>query len=231
MLPTENQHVDQALLERIWRGEERAKEDLVRKYLPMVHRIVRDRAARWSDHYDDLCQEGSIGLLKAIFEYDPEHYAVKFSTFAYICILRRVSNVLKQAQSRKNRLFAQALSLNAGAAIEDGRPNLQDLLLADAADDPLEMLLDRLTEERLRLVLLNHLSQVEYAVIDRLLQGLSTEEIQAELSLGGKVIDNARTRARVKLRRLVGRYGSLLNPELPLRARKRLDLAIKVCVG
>ena len=66
----------------------------------MVHRIVRNQGGRWSD-YEDLCQEGIIGLLKAIGEYNPERYAVKFSTFAYICILRRVSNIIRQARPRK----------------------------------------------------------------------------------------------------------------------------------
>ena len=45
------------------------------------------------------------------------------------------------------------------------------------------------------------------------------------------MVDNARTRARLKLRRLVERYGSLLSPELPLNVRKRLDLAMEIRVG
>ncbi|MGE5551878.1 MAG: sigma-70 family RNA polymerase sigma factor [Bacteroidota bacterium] len=229
-MAAENQLIDEALLKRAWAGDELAKEDLVKKYLPMVHRIVRMRAARWSDCYEDLCQDGMIGLLKAIGEYDPGRYAVKFSTFAYICILRRVANVLKHAQTKKNRILTNALSLNSGFTPEDGRAFLQDALVA-VDGDPLEEVVERWAEERLRLVLKNHLSNVEFAVIDLLLLGMSTEEIQAELALGAKVVDNARTRARLKLRRLVEKYGSLLSPNLPLYARKRLDLAITVRVG
>ena len=228
MLPENNQLIDQSLLGRAWRGDREAQEDLVRKYLPMVHRIVRSQGRRWLD-YEDLCQEGIIGLLKAISEYNPERYAVKFSTFAYICILRRVSNIIRQGQTKKSRALNAALSLSAHAAGEENR-TIQDSLMAKSAD-PLELVLTDWSEERLRAVLMAHLSHVEYTVIDLLLRGLSTGEIQAELGLGAKVIDNARTRARLKLRRLVAKYGTLLSPDLPLNARKRLDLAISVRVG
>ena len=50
MLPEENQLIDQALLGRAWRGDREAQEDLVRKYLPMVHRIVRSQGRRWLDY-------------------------------------------------------------------------------------------------------------------------------------------------------------------------------------
>jgi len=224
----DNQLFDRALLQRAWGGEESAKEELVRKYLPMVYRIVRGQCVRWADH-EDLCQEGLIGLLKAISEYNPSRYAVKFSTFAYICILRRVANVIRQGQTKKSRALSMALSLNACLSTEENRTVQDSLMVAGA--DPLDVILGDWMEDRLRTVLKVHLSYVEYAVVDLLLQGLSTGEIQAELALGPKVIDNARTRARLKLRRLVEQYGSLLSPELPLSARKRLDLAMAVRVG
>ncbi|MGE5528703.1 MAG: sigma-70 family RNA polymerase sigma factor [Patescibacteria group bacterium] len=228
MTGEDNQSIDRALLDRDRAGDEAAKEALVGKYLPMVHHIVIAHCAGRRD-YEDLCQEGAIGLLKAINEFDPGHYKVKFSTFAYICILRRVANVLKQGLARKHRMLTHALSLNALRAGEDGATAFD--LPAAGETDPQDILLRSWSEERLRLVLEAHLSSVEYAVMALLLQGWPAGEIQAKLGVAAKVVDNARTRARLKLRRLIHRYGSLLNPDLPLKARKRTDLAIEVSVG
>lgn len=228
-MPTEeNQLVDMMLLKRVWSGDEAAKEELVRKYLPMVHGLARRQVGEWVD-YEDLCQEGAIGLLRAINEYDPARYAVKFSTFAYICIMRHVANVVRRTQTKKSRLFNAAVSLNAQLVYDENRTVLDSLVVKEA--DPLEIVLADWAEERLHAVLGAHLSAVEYAVVHLLLQGLSTGEIQAELALGAKVIDNARTRARTKLLRLIREYGSLLHPDLPLCARRRLDLAMAIRVG
>lgn len=224
----ENQLVDMVLLKKVWSGDEAAKEELVRKYLPMVHGLARRQVGEWVD-YEDLCQEGAIGLLRAINEYDPGRYAVKFSTFAYICIMRHVANVIRRTQTKKSRLFNTAVSLNAQLVCDENRTVLDSLVAKEA--DPLEIVLADWAEERLQAVLGAHLTAVEYAVIHLLLQGLSTGEIQAELALGAKVIDNARTRARTKLLRLIREYGSLLHPDLPLSVRKRLDLAMAIRVG
>jgi len=59
-----------------------------------------------------------------------------------------------------------------------------------------------------------------------IITGMSSGEIQDELGLDAKIIDNARTRARLKLRRLMDQYGSLLDPQLPMKVRKRVDLAM-----
>ena len=73
-----------------------------------------------------------------------------------------------------------------------------------------------------------HLSPVEYLVFFLYLQGLSCREIQDKLGIKAKVVDNAKTRARLKLQRVIKRYGSLLNPEIPLKTRKRRDLSLKI---
>jgi len=226
MAAQDNQALDRMLLTRIKRGDEEAKEALVRKYLPMVHRIVRGRFG-YGCEYDDLVHEGAIGLLKAILEYDPLQYAVKFSTFAYLCVARRVCNSLKQACTKKRQALRSAISLQARQAWGEENRTIADAVEAKTAD-PLETIMADWSEDRLRAVLRVHLSVVEFTVIDLLLQGLNTAEIQDQLCLEPKVVDNARTRARLKLRRLVREYGSLLNPDLPLRTKKRLDLAMRV---
>lgn len=223
---TSNQEYDLHLLGRIRADSDSAsKEELVLKYLPMVKHIVRNQLTACLE-FDDLAQEGLIGLLRAIEEYDAGKYDIKFSTFAYICILRKVFNAIKQYYSTKNKILNNAMSLYAHTSPDENR-SLIDLLGTETSD-PLEIVEDQWTCERLDRVLQVYLSRVEYSVMSMLLNGMTAGEIQCALGLEPKVIDNARTRARLKLRRLVERYGSLLDPHLPLKTRKRMDLAMSL---
>ena len=66
-----NQSHDLQLIRQDPQRRRQRKEELVRKYLPMIKHIVRNHYASFLD-YDDLIQEGMIGLLSAIDEYRPE---------------------------------------------------------------------------------------------------------------------------------------------------------------
>jgi RNA polymerase sigma-B factor len=62
---------DDALLEH-WRrrGDESAREELVRRFMPLVRSLAR-RYSYTSEPLDDLVQVGSVGLLQALERYDP----------------------------------------------------------------------------------------------------------------------------------------------------------------
>jgi RNA polymerase sporulation-specific sigma factor len=222
-----NQECDLEFIIRIKRSADPvAKEDLVRKYLPMVKHIVRKNINPAPGDYEDLLQEGVIGLLKAINKYNHELYSIKFSTFAYICILRKIYNARRQIWNTGNRLAQEATSFYQELAPEDSRVLLD--LIDDSTFDPERIIEEKLTCLRLAEVLKAHLSPVEYLVFFLYLQGLSCREIQQKLGIKAKVVDNAKTRARLKLQRVIKRYGSLLNPEIPLKTRKRRDLSLKI---
>lgn len=223
----DNQTIDLELIYSIRAGDGKARDDLVQKYIPMVKYIIRNYYSSFLD-FEDLLQEGLIGLLGAMEEYKPEQYDVKFSSFAYLCILRRVYNVIKQTTGNKHRLLNEATSLQAPLGAEENRA-VMDLLTEKIPQfDPEWVLEDKYVNEVLGQVLQNHLSLLEYAVIDRLLKGYSASEIEQEMGVGLKVIDNARTRVKAKLRRLLDEHGSLLNPEVPTNVRKRKDLYLHI---
>lgn len=224
-----NQKLDLELIKQIRKGEMAAKEKLVAKYVPMVKYIIRNYYASFLD-FEDLLQEGLIGLLNAIDEYKPEKFDVKFSSFAYICILRRVYNVIKQTNGNKHRLLNEAVSLQATIGTDENRIVL-DIVPADPADiDPEQLIEEKIVNDLLDEVLRNHLSVLEYAVITRLIKGYTCSEIQEDIGVGPKVIDNARTRVKAKLRRLLGEYGSLLSPDVPTEVRRREDLYLEIPV-
>jgi len=76
-----------------------------------------------------------------------------------------------------------------------------------------------------------YLSVLEYVVTVLLRQGYTTSEISCAMGLNLKAVDNARTRVKAKLRRILRKYGSLTHPEIPRKMRKREDLYLKVKVS
>lgn len=221
-----NQDQDLCLIKRFRIEQDHfSREALVKKYLPMVRHIVKNHHVPISD-FDDYFQEGVIGLLKAIDEYDPENYQIKFSTFAYICIIRRIFNTLKSAKVQTTYRTVKVLSLNAFVNNEDESCTLMDLL-PNLHDEPFAEVEDSWMQQKLAAVLEAYLSPIELQVMQMVLNGYKMRDIQNRLSLSLKVLDNARTRARLKLTKILYRYGSLLSPQIPLKARKRTDLTIR----
>jgi RNA polymerase sigma-B factor len=76
---------DGELLARARGGEERAREELVERYLPLSRRLAR-RYQRSEEPLEDLMQVASLGLLKAVDRYDPSRDTA-FSSFAVPTIL------------------------------------------------------------------------------------------------------------------------------------------------
>lgn len=220
----QNQARDLALLELIRAGDVAAKDEMVRKYIPLVKHIVSNHYASFLD-FDDLMQEGVIGLLSAIDEYESS-YNVKFSSFAYICIIRKIYNVIKQSNGNKHKALNDAISLHSYVGTDESRTVIDLLPNEGGTVDPEEWAVERFVSEKIREVLKNHLSILEFAVISLLLDGYSNGEIEAKIGVGSKAVDNARTRVRLKLRRLLSEYGSLISPKVPSKVRKREDLYI-----
>lgn len=68
------------LFKRLNNGDLSAKEDLINGNLKLVLSILKPFTGR-CDNMDDLFQVGTIGLIKAIDNFDLSH-GVKFSTYA-----------------------------------------------------------------------------------------------------------------------------------------------------
>lgn len=75
-------------------GDSQAREKLISINLPLVHALCRRYPAQTIE-YEDIFQEGCIGLLKALQKYDPEKGA-KFSTYAVPFILGHIKACLRQ---------------------------------------------------------------------------------------------------------------------------------------
>lgn len=225
-----NQARDLTLIRHLRSGDDYARDQLVKKYLPMVKHIVRKHYSAFLE-FDDLMQEGFIGLLAAINEYRPDEFDVKFSSFAYMCIIRKVYNVIKQTNGNKHKALNHAVSLHAYVNSDETRTMLDLVPMEDPTVDPAWIFETKHLNQRLNTVLQDHLSYLEYAVITLMLQGYSSREIETRIGVKAKVVDNARTRVKAKIKRIVEDYGSLQSPKIPKHVRRRRDLCMQVTVG
>ena len=123
-----------ALIERAQKGDNDAKEILVRKNIALVKSLVKKFLNRGYE-YEDLFQLGSIGLIKAIQNYEPK-YNVRFSTYAVPMIVGEIKRFLrddgmiKVSRSLKE-LVSKAASVREQLKAKLGRdPNIQEI--ADA---------------------------------------------------------------------------------------------------
>lgn len=72
---------ERELLERYHReGDFDARTEFIERTMAIVHHVARRYADR-GEHYDDLVQAGSVGLLKAVDRFDVDR-GVQFATFA-----------------------------------------------------------------------------------------------------------------------------------------------------
>ena len=172
-----------------------AEEALAERYAREVRMCVRPYFLIGGDS-EDLIQEGMIGLLYAIREYNRDKGA-SFRTYAQICIQNRIKSAVRSAQRMKN------------APLNDGVP-LDDVLSDESqslgthyyARSPEEQVLARETENEFISAYSRCLSKLEAEILSLFLDGLSYEEMAAASGRDVKAVDNAVQRIRRKLAKL-----------------------------
>ncbi len=76
------------------KGDLKARDELFSLNLPLVMAMVK-RVSRGREDFDDLFQEGCLGLLKALQRFDPER-ETRFSTYAVPFIMGEMRSYLRK---------------------------------------------------------------------------------------------------------------------------------------
>lgn len=179
-------------------GDPNAEEALAERYVRSVRICARPLFLAGGDS-EDLIQEGMLGLLSAIRQYDAAAN-VSFKTYAELCINRRLYSAVKSASRLKH------LPLNNGVPLdsilsEESQPQTANYPEANRRITE-EQVLARESEKELHSVFSRYLSGFEAQVLQLYLSGLSYAEMAAQTHKSEKSIDNAVQRIRRKLARL-----------------------------
>ncbi len=94
------------------------KKDLVIKNMGLVRSIIRDRFSVYHEYYDDMLQEGTIGLIKAVAKHDPTKGA-QLSTFAYFCIKNEIQKFVSECTDTIRVPVSVSLAINSTRRIKE----------------------------------------------------------------------------------------------------------------
>ena len=97
---TYNKIPDEQLICRLRNGEDEIMDYLMIKYKSMVRRKARAMYLIGGDN-DDLIQEGMIGLIKAVRDFDSEA-GQSFSGFAELCVSRQMYSAIASSKRKKH---------------------------------------------------------------------------------------------------------------------------------
>ena len=180
-----NKGTDESLAEKAQKGDGVAAEELLQRY----KNAVRARARKYffeGFETDDLVQEGMIGLYAAIGDYKPS-CGKSFKNFAYLCVTRRIVDVLRAAGKQK---LLGGILFDPDTLTEGYTPEY--------------FLLDEESRAEFRAKLMGELSDFEFRVVTYYLDGMSYAQICEATGKDFKSVDNALARSK---RKLMGAYG------------------------
>lgn len=170
-------------------GDKAAWEELYKRYKPRVLSIAR-RFFLSGGETEDLVQEGMCGLYSAVSGY--KSGGGSFSAFAHSCIKNRIVDTVKRGGGAKY------------SALNDFLPiyGVGEELYSSDCDTEQEVI-GRETRREFLQKMSKILSALEFKVVVLYIDGLTMAEISSALGTGVKSVDNALSRAKHKLQKMV----------------------------
>lgn len=189
---------DSELVAAARKDQDNALEYLLEKYKNLVRMKARAYFLIGAD-WDDLVQEGMIGLYKAIRDYRDGRQS-SFRAFAELCITRQIITAIKTATRQKHVPLNSYISLNRPVSFEDDSNRLLiDLLSGSEIADPVDLVISGEEMQSIQLSFGEILSDLEAQVLKLYIDGKSYQEIADNLSRQVKSIDNALQRVKRKI--------------------------------
>ena len=187
---------DEQLAVMAQEGSDTAEEILIEKYKGLVRAKAKAYFIIGAES-EDVIQEGMIGLMKAIRNYDSEREA-GFRTFANTCINNQILKAIKKADNEKSSLN-DALSFSDRIGSSQEALTIGDVLKASLFDEPEEKVIYDEMIARLKEFGDKELSLLERQGLVEKLNGSTYTEIAEKLGKSPKTIDNAQQRLRKKI--------------------------------
>ena len=178
--------INDTILSSAQSGDNKQTEALIRQYRNVVEAI----AVKYINsplEYDDIIQEGMIGLLAAIKTFNNSK-GVQFKTYAQTCINNSIQTALRKFNRKKDIPIGSVIEY-----AEEEIPEENGVISAEdyyIAGESVSMLANTLKE---------NLSEYENEVLRLHIVGCNYSEIAKRLSKTPKSVDNALQRIKKKL--------------------------------
>lgn len=184
---------DNELLVLVRSGDRSAEEQLALRYVRLVKICSRPFFLVGGDG-EDLIQEGMLGLLSAIREFDSS-MNTSFKTYAEICVKRRIYSAIKMASRKKHEPLNEMVSFD-DVLSDEGLPSQTGGAFRRI---PEEQVLAQESADEIIQTYSRYLSKFEAKILELYLDGLSYSEIAEACNRPEKSVDNAVQRIRRKL--------------------------------
>lgn len=179
---------DLTLVKQAQNGDTHSMEILIMRY----RGLARSKARKYfltDGTFDDLLQEGLLGVFKAIRDFDARKND-NFTSFASLCVSSQITDAVRASSRGKHRPLNDAVSLN------DLDENIPDTHSAD----PINFYTMLEDTERFYAKLKHLVKPAQLEVLKYYLEGYAYLEISEKLDMPIKKIDNILHTVKVKIR-------------------------------
>ena len=194
---------DEQLLCDYKNGNQEIMDYLMVKYKSMVRKKARAMYLLGGEN-EDLIQEGMIGLIKAVRDFDVTQ-KTSFSSFAELCVSRQMYSAIEASNRKKHLPLNSYVSLYEDSAeLGEGRTlPLIDTIESSKENDPEVLYFGKEYTEAFAEQLKELLSPLENHVLYLHLMGTDYRTIAELLGKSPKSVDNALQRIKTKAQKIL----------------------------
>lgn len=194
---------DEQLLCDYKNGNQEIMDYLMVKYKSMVRKKARAKYLLGGEN-EDLIQEGMIGLIKAVRDFDVTQ-KTSFSSFAELCVSRQMYSAIEASNRKKHLPLNSYVSLYEDSEqVGEGRSlPLIDTIESSKENDPEVLYFGKEYTEAFAEQLKELLSPLENHVLYLHLMGTDYRTIAELLGKSPKSVDNALQRIKTKAQKIL----------------------------
>ncbi|MBC5688292.1 sigma-70 family RNA polymerase sigma factor [Mediterraneibacter sp. NSJ-55] len=194
---------DEQLIKKLRAGESDIMDFIMVKYKSMVRKKARAMYLLGGEN-EDLIQEGMIGLIKAVRDFD-ESQGASFFSFAELCVSRQMYTAIEASKRKKHLPLNSYVSLYEESETEGEGKKLAliDTIEPEQENNPEALYFGKEYTEALIEDLKENLSTFENHVLYLHLMGTDYKTIAELLDKSPKAIDNALQRIKNKAEKML----------------------------
>jgi len=192
-----NKDDENRLIAQAQSGDERAIAKIVEQYKGLVIALARRRYLSGGD-LEDLIQEGTLGLVKAIRQYSQEK-GENFCKFASISIINKINDAVRADNRNRNKALNDAISFE---ELERQAQEPED----DKECNPLTIYLSNEKRNKFYENINSILRPDQMNILKLYLEGYTYKEIGEKLNITEKKVDNGLHAIKNKIRKAEARF-------------------------